>query len=308
MEKSKSGSGTPGKPAIQIENPFALKVGQVFTGFGIGCGVGIGVGRPLNFGAIPALQQVMSATSGATVALSGVGRHVNTTLRRLGAKNIEAGIGCGVGFGHGFGVGLAVKPGVIHHIQSCLGQAMASLMMQFGIVPGLQVDQNMVPGSLQRSLGMMNETSPQNPIGNIMQSASKTLEHTSQGLSREGTLNMGSKNESFTSKGASVDTILGSRSEKVVSSFLQNPILKDEDVELNDLAGRLRSENNALQMVLKHQQVIEELMEEHEKLRQILVEELKVPPSKLQVCSSRTKSVSPCSDCFECRRRQRKLK
>ena len=26
-------------------------------------------------------------------------------LRKLGAKNIEAGIGCGVGFGHGFGVG-----------------------------------------------------------------------------------------------------------------------------------------------------------------------------------------------------------
>ena len=27
-------------------------------------------------------------------------------LRKLGAKNIEAGIGCGVGFGHGFGVGM----------------------------------------------------------------------------------------------------------------------------------------------------------------------------------------------------------
>jgi hypothetical protein len=36
--------------AIGIENPFTLKVGQVFTGFGIGCGVGIGVGRPLNLG------------------------------------------------------------------------------------------------------------------------------------------------------------------------------------------------------------------------------------------------------------------
>lgn len=35
---------------IRIENPFTLKVGQVFTGFGIGCGVGIGVGRPINLG------------------------------------------------------------------------------------------------------------------------------------------------------------------------------------------------------------------------------------------------------------------
>lgn len=38
------------KNAIRFENPFTLKVGQVFTGFGIGCGVGIGVGRPLNLG------------------------------------------------------------------------------------------------------------------------------------------------------------------------------------------------------------------------------------------------------------------
>ena len=26
---------------------------------------------------------------------------------KIGAKNIEAGIGCGVGFGHGFGVGMS---------------------------------------------------------------------------------------------------------------------------------------------------------------------------------------------------------
>lgn len=38
---------------IRIENPFALKVGQVFTGFGIGCGIGIGVGRPINLGNTP---------------------------------------------------------------------------------------------------------------------------------------------------------------------------------------------------------------------------------------------------------------
>lgn len=35
---------------IRIENPFTLKVGQVFTGFGIGCGIGIGMGRPINLG------------------------------------------------------------------------------------------------------------------------------------------------------------------------------------------------------------------------------------------------------------------
>lgn len=35
---------------IRIQNPFTFKVGQVFTGFGVGCGVGIGVGRPINMG------------------------------------------------------------------------------------------------------------------------------------------------------------------------------------------------------------------------------------------------------------------
>lgn len=50
---TKGGNGvihTKEKRGIRLENPFTLKVGQVFTGFGIGCGAGIGVGRPLNLG------------------------------------------------------------------------------------------------------------------------------------------------------------------------------------------------------------------------------------------------------------------
>lgn len=46
---------------IRIENPFALKVGQVFTGFGIGCGVGIGVGRPINIGTVFNLSSIEQA-------------------------------------------------------------------------------------------------------------------------------------------------------------------------------------------------------------------------------------------------------
>lgn len=38
------------RSSMRLENPFTFKVGQVFTGFGIGCGVGIGVGRPLHLG------------------------------------------------------------------------------------------------------------------------------------------------------------------------------------------------------------------------------------------------------------------
>lgn len=47
---SNNGGIIVSKQRMRMENPFTLKVGQVFTGFGIGCGIGIGVGRPLNLG------------------------------------------------------------------------------------------------------------------------------------------------------------------------------------------------------------------------------------------------------------------
>lgn len=290
---------------IRIENPFTLKVGQVFTGFGIGCGIGIGVGRPINLGAVPMLNQVTSATRGATDAFSGVSRHVNDSLRKLGAKNIEAGVGCGVGFGHGFGVGLAVKPGVLHQIQSCLVQSMTKMMLKFGISPSLPVGQGALPVSFQSGMSMMNQSLNQNPMESIMQLGTKLPEDTSQGLPGYGNIGSGSTYENFASKGTPIDSPFGSRTEKVISSFLQNPVLEGEGTELNDLAGRLRSENNMLQMVLKHQQLIEELMEENEKVRQVLLEDLKIPPSKLQAAYS-SKNKSLCTDCFECRRKQRK--
>ncbi|BFG31287.1 hypothetical protein CerSpe_175610 [Prunus speciosa] len=290
---------------IRIENPFTLKVGQVFTGFGIGCGVGIGVGRPINLGAIPVLNQVMGATRGATDALSGVSRHVNNSLRKLGAKNIEAGIGCGVGIGHGFGVGLAVKPGVLHQIQFHLVQGITKMMVKFGVAPNLAIGQGALPSSLQRAIGIVNDPSSQNPMGSSMQLATKLPDHKSQGLPGYGNTGTDSAYENFTSKSSPVDAPFGSRTEKVLSSFLQNPVLKGEESEPNEAAGRLRSENKILQMILKHQQVIEELMEENEKLRHVLVEDLKIPPSKLQASYS-SKNKSPCTDCFECRRKQRK--
>ncbi|KAM1787568.1 uncharacterized protein LOC126626668 [Malus sylvestris] len=280
---------------IRIQNPFTLKVGQVFTGFGIGCGVGIGVGRPINLGAIPVLNQVMGATRGATDALSGASRHVNNALRKVGAKNIEAGIGCGVGIGHGFGVGLALKPGVLQQIQFHFVQGMTKIMTKFGISPNLAIGQGTLPSSLQSAIGNVNDQS-QNSMGSSMPLSTKPPDHTSQSLPGYGNNGTGSP----------VDTPFGSRTEKVLSSFLQSPLLKgEEDSEPNEGAGRLRSENKILQMILKHQQIIEELMEENDKLRHILVEDLKVSPSKLQASYS-SKNRSPCTDCFECRRKQRR--
>lgn len=292
-----------------MENPFTLKVGQVFTGFGIGCGIGIGVGRPLNLGAIPMLQQVMIATRGATDAFSGAGRHVNSSLRRLGVTNVEAGIGCGVGVGHGFGIGLALKPGVLHQIQSSVMQAMAKMMTKLGISPVLADSQSPIARSLQSSIPVISGNSAgnvQNTGGNFLQLASKASESTLHGQTGDESSHIHPKNESFASKGTT-DVALGSHSEKVVSNFLQDPILKNEEIELGDMAGQLRLENNVLQVLLKHQQIIQELLEENERLHQVLVEDLKVSPSKLQTSiKNRTKFNTPCSDCFECRRRHRK--
>ncbi|KAJ8774418.1 hypothetical protein K2173_016864 [Erythroxylum novogranatense] len=291
---------------FRIENPFSFKVAQVFTGFGIGCGVGIGVGRPLNLNALPMVNQVMSATRGATDAFSGVSWHVNSALRKLGANNIQAGIGCGVGFGHGLGVGLALKPGVLKKIQVASVQVIMNVMKRFGIASNIPVDQGSLLVSSQSDTGTLNELSIQKPSGNISQLATKFPDKTSNGLHGYGSIGAHSSRQNLMSETNPLELSFSSRTEKVISSFLQSPILKEEDGNLNEM-GRIRTENNMLQMVLKHQQIIEELMEENDKLRKVLVEDLKVPIDKLQGSFS-SRYESPCDSCFECRRKQRRLR
>ncbi|ERN01114.1 hypothetical protein AMTRI_Chr03g52550 [Amborella trichopoda] len=284
-----------------MENPFSFKVGQVMTGFGIGCGVGIGVGRPLNFGAIPVFQQVLSATRGATDAFSGVGRHMNGSLTRLGLKSFEAGIGCGVGIGHGFGVGIALKPGVVHDIQSYLGQAMEKMMKNLPGVPGLLDSQNIIPQSSQTNYLKTNAHREGNATQMESNTSGSKLQHP-----KEDSLLLKSPSE-YSSISSLSDTSIGTRSEKIISGFIQNPVLQNQaDLELNELAGRLQSERNFLQVLLRHQEIIEELAKENQNLRQILVEELKVSASKFHFSERATKVSSVCSDCFDCRRRQRK--
>ncbi|KAI3787649.1 hypothetical protein L1987_42261 [Smallanthus sonchifolius] len=267
-----------------MQNPFTLKVGQVFTGFGVGCGLGIGVGRPINLGAIPVLNQVMVAARGASDVFSGVGRHVNHSLKKVGARNIEAGIGCGVGFGHGFGVGIAIKPGVMHQIQTSLLQTATKLMMRFGMTPTLS---SVAGGVLPQSLRSGN--SAINPLGNMMKLATGPT-------SGDGDLSTSEKSSSSSSSYAS-------RTEKVISNFLQSPLLEGE---AKSQVGHLQSEKDVIQLVLKQQLALEKLKEENEKLQQILVEDLKVSPDKFKVNGYSGSGYTTCSDCFECRRRQRK--
>nr|XP_043621683.1 uncharacterized protein LOC122593356 [Erigeron canadensis] len=267
-----------------IQNPFTLKVGQVFTGFGVGCGLGIGVGRPLNLGAIPVLNQVMVAARGASDVFSGVGRHVNHSLKKVGAKNIEAGIGCGVGFGHGFGVGLAIKPGVMHQIQMSLVQTATKLMMRFGVTPNLSsVAGGMLPQSLQSG------TSTLSPLANLMKSETGST-------SIDGDL-------STTQKLPSSSSSYASRTEKVINNFLQSPFLEGEPSEAKNQVKHFQSEKDVIQLVLKQQLALEKLKEENEKLQQILVEDLKVSPDKFKVNGY---SGYTCSECFECRSRRRR--
>ncbi|XP_023766622.1 uncharacterized protein LOC111915184 isoform X1 [Lactuca sativa] len=289
-----------------MQNPFTLKVGKVFTGFGVGCGAGIGVGRPINLGncsssmllnntmkfggifkptegenhdtsAIPVLNQVMGAARGATDIFSGVGRHANNSLNKVGAKNIKVGIGCGVGFGHGFGVGLGIKPWVLQQIQTSLVQTATKLMMKFGMTPNLSsVTGGMFPQSLQ------------------LQSGSKTK-----------TITTTMTQENVSSK-PPLTSSYANHTEKVINNFLKNPLLEGE---AKNQVGPLHSKEEVIELVLKQQLALEKLKEENEKLREILVEDLKVSPDKFKVkvngYYSGTNTYT-CNDCLECRRRQRR--
>ncbi|XP_057830755.1 uncharacterized protein LOC131041630 isoform X3 [Cryptomeria japonica] len=303
-----------------IENPFALKVGQVFTGFGVGCGIGIGVGRPLNLGiykiicsifksiatrnyfscsesrsystsipmarnandnntnrAIPVIDQVMRATSGATVAFSGIGQHTNKFIRKIGLKSIEAGVGCGVGFGHGFGVGVALKPGAVNNIQACLMQGVTVIMKKLKIIPDLSFAGKIaLPDSVGSSVREASETAGkafQDQMGSGMQLASKSAEKVYQNP-----FGKSMHKASQTATGA----FTANRSDTVMGNFPQvgAPHLMDKTGS-NEEVGKLQSENQTLQMLLRHQEILEELKEENKIFRKILVEELNVSPDRL---------------------------
>lgn len=103
--------------------------------------------------------------------------------------------------------------------------------MKIGTVPGLSMGQSMLPPSLQSSISGMSETPMQNPVGNITSlTASKTLEHTAQVQTKDGSLGIRSYKHNAP-KGMPSETSVG-RTEKVISSFLQNPAFGvDEDNE-----------------------------------------------------------------------------
>ncbi|KAI3878966.1 hypothetical protein MKX03_003709, partial [Papaver bracteatum] len=106
-------------------------------------------------------------------------------------------------------------------------------MMKIGAVPaGLSMGQSMLPPSLQSSIGAMSKTFMRNPVGNITSLTSKTLENITQVPIKDGSSGIGYAYKHNAPKGMLSETSFG-RTEKVISSFLQNPTFGgDEDNEL----------------------------------------------------------------------------
>lgn len=91
---------------------------------------------------------------------------------------------------------------------------MAKLMLKFGRASSPSISQSVLPTSLQSGMGIINEPSGQSSMGNIMQLATKMPEPASQSTP--------------------VNTSFG-RTENVLSHFLQNPLLREEGVNLNEV-------------------------------------------------------------------------
>lgn len=106
-------------------------------------------------------------------------------------------------------------------------------MKKFGMAPSLPSIQGFVPISLQGGLSMVNESPNQNPLGNSIQFPKQLPDSTTPGML--GDQNVVSSSETMALRGPSLNGASSSRTEKVLSNFLQNPLLKDKENEVNEL-------------------------------------------------------------------------
>lgn len=110
---------------------------------------------------------------------------------------------------------------------------MTKLMMKSGMPTGLSIGQDILPASLQA--GMKTEASIQNPVGIANPLELKVPHSSSLGLLTDRNTNSLSSHEkdSSTANISSSDASYSSRTEKVISNFLQSPLVKDEDSTTN---------------------------------------------------------------------------
>ena len=146
------------------------------------------------------------------------------------------------------------------------------MMMKFGILPKIptgivspslsSIGQGILPPSLQSGMSMTSEPSSQNTSQNILQLATKLVDQASHGLAGDSasqtagsilqlatklvdqashdlagdlTSKAGSASEAFTSKSTPPKTSFSSRTEKVVTNFLQDLTSVEGGNEVNEL-------------------------------------------------------------------------
>lgn len=110
---------------------------------------------------------------------------------------------------------------------------MTKMMMKFGISPNLAIGQGAFPASLQGSMGMMGGSLNQTPPGNLMQLSARSQD-TSQILPGYGNTGTGSF-PGFAPYSSPAEPPDVTRTEMVLNKFLNDPVLKQGDPEINNL-------------------------------------------------------------------------
>lgn len=109
---------------------------------------------------------------------------------------------------------------------------MTKMMTKIGLSPSLAFSQGAFPQSLQSAVSTVNTN--QSSAGSMMQLATKSTDQVSQGQPEPQPVQIGSDFENNPLRGTAVGSAFGSRTEKVISNFLQNPLLKGEGGGLDE--------------------------------------------------------------------------
>jgi len=102
---------------------------------------------------------------------------------------------------------------------------MTKMMMRFGGNPNLPIGQGILPASMQSGMSVV-QGSSQDPLGSIAQFGKKIPDTGSAGGSQANT-----GIENFAAEGAPLK-LFGTRTENIINSFIQDPVLGGKDIEL----------------------------------------------------------------------------
>lgn len=117
---------------------------------------------------------------------------------------------------------------------SCFQVVIAKILTKFGTIPGLPALQASITGSEQKSPDALSpglSGNPRTSIGNVLQFTTEPVKVPSsfQESDRNSSLNISSGSQEL--KANSSETPGETRTERVINSFLQNPIFKDDGQE-----------------------------------------------------------------------------